>query len=92
MSMSLISGRSPQARDARANAYYARLRQESTRVFHVSPLRVGADPQPFNFDQSYNYYSPAYQRPGPSVDIYRLDNCVQQYGTTEAGAGTPSLQ
>lgn len=92
MTMSLIAGRSTQARDPRANAYYDRLRAESTRVFHVSPLRVGAELQPFNFDKSYNYYSPAYQRPGPTVDIYRLDNCVQQYGTSEVGAGTPSLQ
>ena len=92
MTMSLIQGRSGQARDPRANAYYDRLRDESTRVFHVSPLRVGADPQPFNFDLSYNYYSPAYQRPGPTIDIYRLDNCVQQYGTSEVGTGTPSLQ
>jgi hypothetical protein len=92
MTVSLIAGRSTEARDARANAYYDRLRAESTRVFHVSPLRVGAEAQPFNFDLSYNYYSPAYQRPGPTIDIYRLDNCVQQYGTTEAGAGTPSLQ
>jgi MFS family permease len=92
MTVSLIAGRSTEARDPRANAYYDRLRAESTRVFHVSPLRVGAEAQPFNFDLSYNYYSPAFQRPGPTIDIYRLDNCVQQYGTTEAGAGTPSLQ
>lgn len=92
MTMSLIRGRSTQARDPRANAYYDRLRAESTRVFHVSPLRVDAEPQPFNFDLSYNYYSPAFLRPGPEIDIYRLDNCVQQYGTTEAGTGTPSLQ
>ncbi len=92
MTMSLIRGRSVQARDARANAYYARLASESKRVFHVSPLRADASPQPFNFDLSYNYYSPAFERPGPAIDIYRLDDCVQQYGTAEAGVGTPSLQ
>ena len=92
MTMSLIAGRSEEARDARANAYYERLREESTRVFHVSPLRVGAERQRFNFDLSYNYYSPAFQRPGPTIDIYRLKDCVQEYGTSEVGAGTPSLQ
>lgn len=90
MTASLIKGRSVNARDADALAYYERLERESTRVFHVSPLRADADPQEFEFDRSYNYYSPAYERPGPEIAIYRLDDCQQQYGTVEAGTGTPA--
>jgi Dolichyl-phosphate-mannose-protein mannosyltransferase len=87
MTMSLIEGRSQAARDPRALAYYARLRRESTRVFHVSPYRAGATPQTFDFDRSYNYDSPSYERPGPEISIYRLDDCTQGYGTIHPGSG-----
>jgi len=88
MTMSLIRGRSVNARDPDALAYYERLERESDRVFHVSPFRADAGPQEFSFDLSYNYYSPAYERPGPEIDIYRLRNCTQEYGTLEVGAGS----
>ena len=45
-----------------------------------SPYKPGADPVPFNFDLSYNYYPGAYERPGPTVRIYRLRDCQQAYG------------
>jgi hypothetical protein len=89
MTMSLIRGRTENARNPRALAYYRALEAQSTRVFSVSPWRFGADEQAFNFDLSYNYYSPAYVRPGPKIDIYRLDDCTQGFGQIEAGAGTP---
>jgi hypothetical protein len=86
MTFSLIEGRSVNARDPRALAYYARLRRESTKIFSVSPYRAGVTPPRFNFDLSYNYYPTAYLRPGPQVDIYRLRNCTQRYG--QLGSGT----
>ena len=45
-----------------------------------SPYDEGADPVPFNFDLSYNYYPPEYHRPGPTVRVYRLDDCKQASG------------
>jgi hypothetical protein len=35
---------------------------------------------PFSFDLSYNYYPGAYERPGPTVRVYRLRDCEQGYG------------
>jgi hypothetical protein len=90
MVMSLIQGRSQAARDPQALGYYERLERESTRVFHASPYRAGAEPQEFDFDRSYNYYSPSYQRPGPEVSIYRLDDCTQGYGTIHPGTSRTS--
>jgi hypothetical protein len=83
--MSLIRGRSQAARDRQANAYYARLTKESTRVFHVTPYRAGAQRQEFDFDRSYNYYSSSYERPGPEISIYKLNDCTQGYGTIHPG-------
>ena len=37
-------------------------------------------PVPFNFDLSFNYYPPEYHRPGPTVQICRLDDCRQAIG------------
>jgi hypothetical protein len=84
--MSLIEGRSIAARDPQALAYYARLARESKLVFHVSPYRAGSTPQAFDFDRSYNYYSSSYERPGPEISIYRLNDCTQGYGTIHPGA------
>ena len=35
---------------------------------------------PFNFDLSFNYYPPEYERPGPTVTVHRLDDCEQATG------------
>jgi hypothetical protein len=67
-------------RDPEARAYYERLEAESELLRVFSPYDEGAEPVPFNFDLSYNYYPPEYERPGPTVRIYRLDDCVQAYG------------
>jgi hypothetical protein len=85
VTMSLIEGRSVEAKDPDALAYYARLKRESRHLFSVSPYRADKKPQPFDFDLSYNYYSGAYRLPGPQVDVYRLNHCKQRYG----GGGTP---
>jgi Dolichyl-phosphate-mannose-protein mannosyltransferase len=67
-------------RDPDARAYYERLERESELLRTFSPYDEGADPVPFNFDLSYNYYPSEYERPGPTVRLYRLDDCVQAYG------------
>ncbi|MGH2846172.1 MAG: hypothetical protein ACRDL0_09220, partial [Thermoleophilaceae bacterium] len=67
-------------RDPDARAYYERLERESKLLRTFSPYDAGAEPVPFNFDLSYNYYPPEYERPGPTVRIYRLDDCEQAYG------------
>jgi hypothetical protein len=85
VTMSLIEGRSVEAKDKDALAYYARLKRESKHLFSVSPYRFDKKPQPFDFDLSYNYYSDAYRLPGPKVDVYRLNDCKQRYG----GGGNP---
>jgi hypothetical protein len=82
MTMGLIRGRAEAAHDRDALAYYARLDRESDVVFSVSPFRADEQPQPFNFDLSYSYYSPAYERPGPEIRIHRLHDCEQGYGPT----------
>ena len=67
-------------RDPGARAYYERLEREAELLRTFSPYDEGAEPVPFNFDLSYNYYPPEYERPGPTVRLYRLDDCVQAYG------------
>jgi hypothetical protein len=80
MTFDLIRGRAVAAGDRAALAYYDRLERESELVYAVSPYRADEDPPGFSFDLSYSYYSPAYQRPGPEVRVYRLQDCVQRYG------------
>jgi len=59
----------------RAKAYYERLDRESQATVVFSPYEPGARPPAFNFDLSFNYLPPAYFRPGPLVEIHRLDEC-----------------
>jgi Dolichyl-phosphate-mannose-protein mannosyltransferase len=87
MTMGLIRGRAETAGDRRALAYYARLDRESDVVFAVSPYRADEQPQPFSFDLSYSYYSPAYERPGPEIRIHRLRGCEQGYGPRKQPRG-----
>jgi hypothetical protein len=91
--MSLIRGRAENARVPGALAYYDRLERESELVYSVSPYKDGADPVPLHFDFSYNYYPTAYERPGPEVQVYRLDNCRQQTGRVpNEPVGTDGLE
>jgi Dolichyl-phosphate-mannose-protein mannosyltransferase len=66
--------------DPRARAYYDRLEREAELLREFSPYDDGAEPVPFSFDLSYNYYPTEYERPGPTVRLYRLDDCEQAYG------------
>jgi Dolichyl-phosphate-mannose-protein mannosyltransferase len=76
----VVEDRALQTGDADARAYYGRLARESRVVKTFSPYDEGADPVPFSFDLSYNYYPPEYHRPGPTVRIHRLDDCRQATG------------
>jgi hypothetical protein len=80
MTVDVVRDRALQTGDRDARAYYARLDRESQVVRTFSPYDEGADPVPFNFDLSYNYYPPEYHRPGPTVRIHRLDDCEQATG------------
>ncbi len=80
MTLDVVRDRALQTGDPEARAYYARLDDESRLVREFSPYDEGADPVPFHFDLSYNLYPPEYHRPGPTVRIYRLDDCEQASG------------
>ena len=89
MTMSVVRGRAEQDRVPAALAYYSRLERESSEIFRATPWDPSAEPVPFHFDLSYNHYPRAYERPGPEVRIYRLDDCRQGYGPLARGAGRP---
>jgi Dolichyl-phosphate-mannose-protein mannosyltransferase len=80
MTVNVVRDRALESGHPGARAYYERLERESDLVREFSPYDEGADPVPFSFDLSYNYYPPEYNRPGPTVRIYRLDDCEQAYG------------
>jgi hypothetical protein len=75
-----VRDRALETGDRDARAYYSRLDRESRVVKTFSPYDKGADPVPFNFDLSFNYYPPEYHRPGPVVQVRRLDDCRQATG------------
>jgi 4-amino-4-deoxy-L-arabinose transferase-like glycosyltransferase len=80
MTVNTVRERALETGDPDARAYYERLGRESRVVAEFSPYDEGADPVPFSFDLSYNSYPPEYERPGPTVQIHRLDRCRQAYG------------
>ena len=81
VTFSAVRGRAEMDGVGPALAYYRALERQSTRIFHADPYEEGATPPPFDFDQSTHLYHPAvYHRPGPEVDVYRLDDCVQGIG------------
>jgi hypothetical protein len=55
-----------------AIAYYRALAARGEVVFRSSPYARGEGPVPFGFDWSFDYYPLSYERPGPSVTVYRL--------------------
>ncbi len=55
-----------------ALAYYKELERRSRVAYTVSPYAKGKGPVAFNFDWTFNYYPLAYNRPGPSMTVYRL--------------------
>lgn len=63
-----------------ARAYYSRLERESSLALLATPFEPGADPVAFNFDWSFDYYPRAYLRPGPVVEVRRLNGCEPSRG------------
>ena len=55
-----------------AIAYYRELARRGELVHREDPYRPGKGPERFNFDWSFDYYPLSYERPGPTVLIYRL--------------------
>jgi hypothetical protein len=62
-----------------AIAYYRTLKERGEVVFRSSPYARGEGPVPFGFDWSFDYYPLSYERPGPSITVYRLrgGRCVR---------------
>jgi hypothetical protein len=56
----------------RALRYYKALGRNGDLVFKADPYKRGSGPVEFNFDWSFDYYPMAYERPGPTVLIYKL--------------------
>jgi 4-amino-4-deoxy-L-arabinose transferase-like glycosyltransferase len=65
------------ARARNALAYYAALGREATLVHRAAPWPAATRTPAFNFDWSFQYYGPAYDRPGEEVSVYRLRACTQ---------------
>ena len=65
-----------------ALAYYRELERRSEVAYAVSPYGRGEGPVAFNFDWTFNYFPLAYNRPGPTMTIYRLDGggCAKTIG------------
>jgi hypothetical protein len=56
----------------KALRYYRRLPRHGEVVYRVDPYKSGKGPVKFNFDWSFDSYPMAYERPGPTVIVYRL--------------------
>jgi hypothetical protein len=56
-----------------AIAYYHALSGDGRLAFESSPYSEGSRPISFSFDWSFDYYPLAYERPGPVMQVYRLD-------------------
>jgi hypothetical protein len=80
MTTGVVRERALETGEPGARAYYRRLERESRLLREFSPYDPGARPVPFSFDLSYNYYPTEYERPGPTVRIYRLRHCRQRSG------------
>jgi hypothetical protein len=56
----------------RAIRYYRALARRSVVAHRIAPYAPGEGPVDFNFDWSFNQYPRAYERPGPSIVVFRL--------------------
>ena len=56
----------------KAIRYYRGLPRRGDLVYRVDPYKPGKGPVKFNFDWSFDFYPMAYERPGPTVIVYRL--------------------
>ncbi len=78
MTGSIIRDRALKDPEAPAAAveYYRQLGTRGTHMASFSPVRRGSSLPGFNFDISYNWYPLTYVRPGPRIDIYRLNEGI----------------
>jgi hypothetical protein len=56
----------------KAIRYYRSLPRHGDLAYRVDPYRPGKGPVEFNFDWSFDFYPMAYERPGPTMIVYRL--------------------
>jgi len=68
-----------------ALAYYKELERRADVAYEVSPYSRGKGPVAFNFDWAFNYFPLAYNRPGPTMTIYRLRGGGCAKGATSTG-------
>jgi hypothetical protein len=55
-----------------ALAYYRALERHSGLAYRITPYRRGSKPVHFSFDWTFDFYPPAYHRPGPAMWVYHL--------------------
>jgi hypothetical protein len=55
-----------------AIAFYRALDRRATVAYRASPYAGDSAPVRFSFDWSFDYYPLAFQRPGPTMTVYRL--------------------
>jgi len=55
-----------------ALAYYRALERQGEVVYRASPYTRSGHPVAFGFDWSFDYYPLSYERPGPTMTVYRL--------------------
>lgn len=90
VTLSTVQGRAIRDGVGPALAYYQRLERESRLVFRASPYRPGAARPRFDFDWTTHLFYPRdYVRPGPEVDVRRLDRCRQGAGGRPAVLAPP---
>jgi hypothetical protein len=57
-----------------AIAFYEALERREELMHRIDPFEPGSEPVPFNFDWAINYYPLEYERPGPEINVYRLQH------------------
>lgn len=67
--------------------YYEELEANSELIHRVSPYADKKRKVEFSFDWSFTYFPLAYERPGPEISIYRLNNGENPDGKCGDGSG-----
>jgi hypothetical protein len=72
--------------------YYRALARRGRAAYSVLPYDRPQDPREFNFDWSSNYYPRNFDRPGPEIIVYRLDEgrCGSSAGVSLTSPSRPS--
>jgi hypothetical protein len=67
--------------------YYKALEENSSIIYHISPLKNQRAKVGFSFDWSFTWFPLEYERPGPEITIYRLRNGDNKEGKCGDGTG-----